>query len=113
MHFLVDNINITDMDSFDVKVKLKIRIIHGSADIKLKSVEKNPLLCKIIGIGNGLKSAMNLELNFELKDINSTKALVNWKFIADISGKAASLGSHVLKSFFENIVNQVINNLKK
>jgi len=42
MHFLVDNINITDMDSFDVKVKLKIRSIHGSADIKLKSVEKNP-----------------------------------------------------------------------
>jgi len=55
---------------------------------------------------------MNLELSFELNDINSNKTLVNWAFVADISGMAASLGSHVLKSSSENIVNQVINNLK-
>ena len=110
---IVENINIIDKDSFDVKVKLKIGIIHGSADLKLKFVEKNsPFYAKITGIGNGLKSTMNLELSFELKDINSNKTLVNWTFVADISGMAASLGPHVLNSSSENIVNQVINNLK-
>jgi Uncharacterized conserved protein len=110
---IVENINIIDKDSFDVKVKLKIGIIQGSADLKLKFVEKNPpFYAKITGIGNGLKSTMNLELSFELKDINSNKTFVNWTFVADISGMAASFGSHVLKSSSENIVNQVINNLK-
>jgi carbon monoxide dehydrogenase subunit G len=110
---ILENINIIDRDNFNVKIKLKIGIIHGSADLKLRFAEKkHPFYAKIIGNGIGLKSTMNLELSFELKESEPTKTLVNWSFVADVTGMAASLGAHVLKSSSESIVNQVINNLK-
>jgi|BEDMetMinimDraft_2_1075160.scaffolds.fasta_scaffold02458_3 Uncharacterized conserved protein len=110
---MVENVNVIDENNFYVKVKLKLGIIQGNADLKLKFVErKEPLLAKLKGEGSGLKSIINFELNFYLeKEKDNTKII--WFFEGDVSGLAASLGSPVLKASLEAIVNQVIQNLKK
>lgn len=111
---IVENVNIIDENSFNVKLKLKIGIIQGSADLKLMFIEKEPPKhAKLIGNGSGLKSTINIQLVFDLKSVDNNKTIIEWMFNGDISGMASSLGTSVLKSTTENIVNQVINNLKK
>ena len=108
----VQSVQILSTDTFRAKVKVGIGLVKGNMEFEFHVTDKvPPSSAKLVGIGRGVGSTVNLETSFTLEEI-PTGCKIGWAADVAMSGIVAGLGSKMLDSTSSKMVEQVVENFK-
>lgn len=106
------SLEVISSDRFRAKVQVGLSIVRGSMDFEFHTSEAKPTsYAKLVGIGKGVGSSVEIQTSFSLTDSGSgTK--VAWVADVSIGGVMAGLGSKLLDSTSSKLVTQVVENIR-
>ena len=108
----LQSLEVKSPESFKAKVKVGISAVKGIMDFNFQITDKvPPSSAKLVGIGKGVGSSIELQTTFTLEDLTSgTK--VGWIADAKIGGIMAGLGTRLLDSTSNKMVTQILENMQ-
>ncbi len=106
-------LDVKSRDEFEAVVGSGIPLVRGDITLHFRTLEKSPpVRVKMAAHGNGLGSAIDVEMVTELADGDGGGTSMKWTAEATVSGKLASLGQGLIRSQSERIVRQLFDCLR-
>ncbi len=100
-------------NEFKVNLAISIGPLRGDVMIIGRFVEvREHSYAKITGKGIGIDSTLNFTLTFTINEIN-TKSKIDWVFEGVAEGLIALIDKRLVDAIAYNIVDDIINNIKK
>ncbi|MEM3676087.1 MAG: carbon monoxide dehydrogenase subunit G [Thermoplasmataceae archaeon] len=109
----VKQLNVESPESYTLVVRVGVAFIKGDMTMKINLVEKDEgKHAKIVGNGTGMGGTIGLEATMDLTESDG-KTTLNWKAIANVGGKIASLGQRVMNHEAQKLIKQIFENMEK
>ncbi|MDG7008531.1 MAG: carbon monoxide dehydrogenase subunit G [Nitrososphaerota archaeon] len=106
-------LEVKSKDEFVAVVGTGISLVKGNISLHFRTVEKTPSgRTRMVAHGDGLGSAIDVEMVTELTDGSGGGTAMKWTAEAKVSGKLASLGQGLIKSQSERIIRQLFDCLR-
>lgn len=105
---------ICDDGTADVRVKVGVGKIRGTAVVKLELIESyRPKSANYAGKGKIMGGAFNLTAAFDLEEKGSNATLVRWRGALTIFGKLVSLAGGLIRPVARKQIEHLVNAIKQ
>lgn len=103
----LQKVDVNSADDFEAVVRVGAGFVKGDFTMRFKMEEKEPpSRAKMVAHGNGLGSAVDLEIALKVGEAKGGRTSMNWAAEAVVSGKLASIGQRLMESTAQKIIGQ-------
>ena len=108
----LESMEVVDANTFKAKFKVGLSYIRGSVNFEFTLSDKiENKHAKLIGVGTGLSSTINIETSFDLSE-NEDKTKISWTAQSIVEGLMASIGSKLVNIQTKKQIDQLIAGLQ-
>jgi carbon monoxide dehydrogenase subunit G len=103
----LQRVDVKSPEEFDAVVRVGVSFIRGDFTLHFRSIERKPTSsAKFVVHGNGLGSAVDMEISLAISAGSDGCSSMRWQADANVGGKIASLGQRLMEAQAEKIIRE-------